>query len=259
MLIVLSWVLVGCASRQSAIRPNVKDGRSLLEWSVGKQRTDWRSISEVRVAYDGRWSLFPKLTQPVLVDAGYRGSSVELYLPAKGRVEQLHTGQAGEKEVTRVRSGNKIEVVYDGRRNRDAEVESAAALVADAYTLFLFGASWVLDQGTDFKYVGEKALDEINCHLVESRLRPGLGRSEEDRVVLWIDRESGITRRVFFTLNGLESTRGAEVDVTMSGHISGPGGSQWPTHFVETIRKPISARAHEWTTTSLKVGGVKVK
>lgn len=258
-LLVLITGMPGCASRLPDVRPTDRDGKSLLEWSAKHQGTDWRSFSEVTVGYEGRWSLFPKLTQPVLVDAGYRGSSVERYLPALGRVEQSHDGPSGEKKVTRVRASKQIQVSYNGLRNRDAEVESAAALVADAYTLFLFGASWVLEHGNDFQYAGEKALNGSECHLVEVRLRPGLGRAPEDRVVVWIDRESGIMRRVQFTLNGLESTRGAEVDVTLSGHIPGPDGTLWPMHFVEMIRKPVNTQAHEWTTTSLKVGGVKVK
>lgn len=211
------------------------------------------------MAYEGRWALFPRLTQPVLVDAGYRGTSEERVWPRSGRVEQRHAGPEGTKRVSRRRAGAEVAVSYDGTVTRDPEIEAAASLVADAYPMFLFGASWVLDQGRDFRPAGVGRLGGATCDLVEATLRPGLGAAAEDRVVVWIDRETKRTRRIHFSLNGLESTRGAEVDVTMDGFVTAPDGGQWPTRFVEWIRRPISTRAHTWWTTSLVVDGRRLK
>ncbi|MCB1077555.1 MAG: hypothetical protein KDM64_06980, partial [Verrucomicrobiae bacterium] len=60
-------------------------------------------------------------------------------------------------------------------------------------------------------------------------------------------------------LNGLESTQGAEVDVTMDRFVPGAAGSQWPTHFVEMIREPVNTKAHEWQAEAIVVDGVPVK
>lgn len=66
-------------------------------------------------------------------------------------------------------------------------------------------------------------------------------------------------RRIQFSLNGLESTRGADVDVTFSDFRKAPDGSLWRGHFLERIQRPIPAKAHEWQMTSLKLDGVPVK
>lgn len=255
LVLSLALATIGCSTAPDLASGPQSNGRSILEESARRQGTDFSATREVRVSYDGKWSLFPKLTQPVLVDPGFRGSSVEVYRPAREWVEQIHTGPSGEKRVTRQRSEGATGVAYNGKPSTDVEVVTAAGLVADAYTMFLFGASWVLDQGEDFRHLGESRLGGAVCDLVEATMRPGFGGAETDRVVVWIDRETKITRRVHFSLNGLESTRGAEVDVTMDGHVTAPDGGQWPTRFVEMIREPVNTKAHEWEATSLVVDG----
>ncbi|MCB1230884.1 MAG: hypothetical protein KDN19_11485 [Verrucomicrobiae bacterium] len=235
-----------------------RSGRDLLVASKNAQRTDWNRIRKVEVGFDGEWSTFPTLTQKVLTDPEYRGSSEEIYWPGRDLVVQVHRGPGGTKTVRRLR-GESIEVSYNGEPSDGAEVEAASALVADAYAMFLFGASWLLDHGEDFRYLGNRDLEGSECQLVEVDLEPGIGLSGRDRAVAWLDAESGLMRRVTFTLNGLESTQGAEVDVTMSEFLTGPDGSQWPGHFVEMIRKPVNTKAHDWRTTSLVVDGVKVE
>lgn len=238
--------------------PGEPDGSSLLERSALARGDATRPHRRVKVAYDGRWSTFPKLTQKVLVDPDFRKASEEEYFPASGRVEQTHRGPGGEKSVSRSRSG-RISVSYRGKESDDPEVKAASALVADAYTMFLFGASWLLDNGEDFRYLGRKPISGKECDLVEVWLRPGIGLADEDRAVAWLDAETGLMRRVTFTLNGLESTRGAEVDVTFDDFLTAPDGSRWPAHFVEMVRRPVNTKAHEWWTTSLVVDGVRVK
>jgi hypothetical protein len=62
-------------------------------------------------------------------------------------------------------------------------------------------------------------------------------------------------RRLQFTLNGLDSTRGADVDVTFSDFHKAADGSVWPRTFVEYIQRPLRAKAHEWRMNSLKLDG----
>jgi hypothetical protein len=70
---------------------------------------------------------------------------------------------------------------------------------------------------------------------------------------LWISQRDHRLRRVQFTLNGLASTGGADVDVTFGDFQPGLRGTEWPRHFLETVRRPFTAKAHEWQMTELKV------
>ena len=191
---VAALLLASCASGPSPLPPEAppaaalssgKDGRQLLRTSARKQGNELNRYREVTVGYDGEWSTFPKLTQPVLVDPDFRGSSEEKYQPARDLVVQTHRGKGGEKTVRRVR-GESISVSYGGEANTDEEVEAAAAFVADAYTMFLFGSSWLLDQGQEFRYLGTGAVSGNPCELVEVILTPGLGVADRDRVVAFI-------------------------------------------------------------------------
>ena len=121
----------------------------------------------------------------------------------------------------------------------------AAALVADAYTLFLLGPFYFDRSGVVLALTGEAMVDKAMCDEVVAVLRPGFGMAEEDRVILFIDRATKQLRRVRMTLSGLESTRGAEVDVTFR-NFRKIGGIVWPTDFDERIRVPFDLHAHHW-------------
>ena len=83
-------------------------------------------------------------------------------------------------------------------------------------------------------------------------LRPGLGKSAEDRVLIYVEKGDSVVRRVRFTLDGLETTRGAIVDVDMANYVR-IEGVRWPTTFFERVRRPIPISAHRWTLTGLDV------
>lgn len=226
------------------------DAVALVERSAEASGDPWARLREVTVAYDGEWSRLAESVQPVLVDSAYRKSSTETYRPAAEEVVQVHTGPAGNKRVTR-RPGF-IEVTRDGVTDTDPESRAAAALVADAYTLFTFGSSALKARAGSWSIIGQKNLAEEPCTLVQGLLRPGLGPSEADAVIAWIGDRTARLHRLQFTLNGLESTAGADVDVTFSDFRPGPFGTEWPHHFLERIRRPINAKAHEWRLVSLK-------
>jgi hypothetical protein len=83
-------------------------------------------------------------------------------------------------------------------------------------------------------------------------LRPGFGNAKEDRVILFIDRATKQLRRVRMTLSGLESTLGAEVDVTFRDFRT-IEGVLWPTDFDERIRVPFDLHAHHWKMLGLDI------
>jgi len=75
----------------------------------------------------------------------------------------------------------------------------------------------------------------------------------DGRRIVWRRR----LRRLQFTIEGLASTRGADVDVTFSEFWEAPDGSVWPGRFVEWVKRPVLVEAHEWWMTSLTVDGRK--
>jgi hypothetical protein len=54
------------------------------------------------------------------------------------------------------------------------------------------------------------------------------------------------------SLNGLESTKGAEVNVTFRNFRT-IGGILWPTDFDERIRVTFDLLAHQWRLTGLEI------
>lgn len=226
-----------------------------LRKSAAAHGDPWISRSQVTVSFDGDWTALATRIQPVLTDPGFRKSSVETYRTGMKSVSQTHTGPSGTKAVSR--RGDSITVSYNGVTSDDAEKLDAAALVTDAYTVFVFGSSWLAENGTGFQLLHSSSVDGETCDLVSGTLKPGLGNSAEDSFIAWISRDSGYLRRFQFTLNGLESTKGADVDVTFSEMRKAADGTVWPTRFIERVRRPVNIKAHEWWITSLTVDGRK--
>ena len=218
----------------------------------------YASLHDVNVRFDSHWASLGPGLQPVLSDRGYRQGSEERYLSARGGfiVGQTHRGPEGTKHVFR-RPGAGAVVFYqppsakhgtnpDGS-DADPEVSRAAGLVTDAYSMFLFGPGFFVQRGARFEAVVGPA--EVNGHACErlvTTLNPGLGTAAADKVVLFIDRQDHLLRRVQFTLNALESTQGAEVHLDLSAHRP-LAGVMWPTHYVERIDRPVNLAAHEWS------------
>lgn len=233
------------------------EARAVLERSAKTSGQAWQRYQSVEVGYQGQWSRLSPKIQPVLVDEGYRHESTEMYRPRKKRVSQSHRGPSGFKTV--FRQGREPAVVtYNGQKSSEPEAISAAGLVTDAYTLFLFGSSWLLENAEAFTRLGSRAIQGDRCDLIHCEIRPGLGDSESDYVIAWVSQKSGKLRRVQFSLNGLESTRGADADVTFHDFITASDGSVWPTRFVEYVRRPFVFKAHEWQLTGLKLEGQRV-
>ena len=91
---------------------------------------------------------------------------------------------------------------------------------------------------------------EHTCDVLRVSVTPGLGFSERDQLALFIDRDERLMRRVRFTLNGLETTRGAVAEVDASEHIT-LHGVRWPTRFHERLLRPLPLAVHDWRLTGL--------
>ncbi len=213
-------------------------------------------VRDLSVRYDGTWGAIGPKFQPVLVDQEFRKGSEERLILGTGLVAQRHEGVGGTKVVRR--TGAEVSVLYNGKTAADDEVRAAAALVADAYELFLLGPFYFRRAGVTLAMAGEGRVGGEVCDQVLAVVRPGFGFSEEDRVVLSFERRTGRLVRVRMTLNGLASTAGAEVDVTFS-EFREVGGVLWPTVSVERIRSPFDLFAHRWTMEGLRINrGLKV-
>jgi hypothetical protein len=169
---------------------------------------------------------------------------------------QHHSGPAGKKHV--VRQKDAVQVAYNGTPHESTKVKDAAALVADAYRLFLLGPLAV-DPQAPLQLLGTEVVDGAPCDRILAVFKPGFGNAAEDRVILSLDQSTHVLRRVRLTLNGLESTQGAEVDVTFNSHRR-IAGVLWATDYVERIRVPFDLLAHEWHLKGLDVNrGMGVK
>lgn len=261
MLLVAALGGVSCSSltvpgdgRATAGAPQAAEW---LERSAKAHGRPWTAYRSVEVAYDGKWNGLVKRLQPELVDADFRKSSVESYDTRRSRVVQEHRGPGGRKRVERSRQD--VMVSYNGEVIGHEPRRDASALVADAYTAFLFGSSWLSEHAENLSLLSPVNYEGQRCQRVQGRLRPGFGFSVEDRFIAWIDEESGLLRRLQFTIEGLESTRGADVDVAFSEHWKASDGSIWPGRFVEWVQRPVLVKAHDWQMTGLKVDGRKLR
>jgi len=253
-------LLASCATLPvpgSAADGSPVEAKGVLKRATATQGDPWKRYSEVEVSYSGVWSTLATKIQPVLTDPGFRKTSVEIYQPKTGLVRQTHTGPAGVKMVNR--KGPELEVTFNGTKSSDQEVKDAAALVVDAYTIFLFGPSWLVGHARNLSLMDEQKLAGESCQLVAGRLVPGIGNSSGDDFIAWIGRDSGLMKRFQFSLNGLDSTRGADVDVVFSEHWKAADGSVWPARFIERIQRPIPIHAHDWRMTSLTLDGRKMR
>lgn len=253
-LVLASLLLVSCGSVEICSRKidqSEPEATALIEkcarvhgWSKSVP------IRDVSVRYEGEWAAVSPRFQPTLVDTGFRRGSEERLLLGEGMLAQIHEGPKGKKTV--VRSRNDITVVYNEKEETEPEIRQAAALVADAYAMFLLGPQFFQRQGVHFVLAGEGKVGDAICDQVMAVLRPGFGQSKEDRVVLSIEQSTRRLLRVRMTLNGLESTQGAEVDVTFS-KFREVAGRLWPTEFHERVRAPFDLPAHHWRLVGLDV------
>ncbi len=262
-----SPALQGCAAPLPAVsapRTTPEARGLLLESAAAHGLAAFSRLNDLSVSYTGEWPALIGRLQPALVDSGFRGGSEERLLLRERLVAQAHTGPAGRKQVVRRAAAGAqgdVRVWFNGEDARDGERRAAAALVADGYSLFLLGPMvlarhWTAERSPVMELAGAEriALDgrRYDCDVLRARIAPGFGFSEAERLALYIDREERLMRRVRFTLNGLESTRGAVAEVDASDHAT-LHGVRWPTRFHERLLRPLPLPVHDWRLTGLDV------
>lgn len=271
MLASLAWpvlpVLQGCTAPLPALSNPITtpDARALLAESAAAHGLAALSkVSDLSVSYDGQWPALVGSLQPALVDRGFRGRSEERFLLRESLVAQAHTGPKGRKQVVRHTAPDTqgdVRVWFNGEEARDSERRAAAALVVDGYSLFLLGPMllaqrWAAERSLVMERAGVEHLvldeREHECDVLRVRMAPGLGFSEAEQLALFIGREERLMRRVRFSLNGLDSTRGAIAEVETFDHVT-LHGVRWPTRFHERLLRPLPLAVHDWRLTGLDV------
>jgi hypothetical protein len=263
--------LQGCAGPLPGLHaPDTAAGaKALLAESAGAHgMAAFSDIADVSVSYAGAWHALVEKIQPVLVDSGFRGSSQERLLPRDGILAQAQTGPSGHKQVLRhAAPGGQgdneggIKVWFNGDETHDSERRAAAALVADGYALFLLGplllaGAWADQRSLTPQLAAPERIvvgdDDHWCDVVRARVTPGIGLSDGDDLAVFIDRDARLMRRVRFTVNGLDSTRGAIAEVDTWDHVL-LHGVRWPTRFHERLLRPLLLPVHDWRLTGLDV------
>ena len=159
-------------------------------------------------------------------------------------------GPGGQKTV--VETNRKVDVWYNGAPYAGADQQAAAHLVLHAYQLFLYPAFYV-QRASVLELAGTSVVNGRDCDVLLAVLRPGIGNSREDKVLLSIDRETKLVRRVWLTLEGSEPSQGAVVSVEHDKFVN-VGGVMWPTHFYEAVVRPFPGLpAHDFYLTGIDV------
>ena len=211
------------------------------------------AIRDISVSYGGTWYQLITRIQPAITDTAYRQTSQERMLMPPGRpgsvIAQVHSGPGGEKTVIETERSN-VAIHYNGVPYGGADQQAAAHLVLHAYQLFLYPAFYV-QRASLLELAGTSVVNGRDCDVLLAVLRPGIGNSPEDRVLLSIDRETKLVRRVWLTLEGSEPSQGAIVSVVHDRFVE-IGGVTWPTHFYETVVRPFAGLpAHDFYLTGL--------
>jgi hypothetical protein len=226
----------------------------------------YRQISDINIGYAGQWRPLVNRVQPEVVDEGFRGPSQERLMPAAGVVAQAYAGVKGEKQVfwqrgkslaPAGRDQGEVAVWFNGQPSQRASELAAAALVAEGYGLFLLGPLWVASRqaaglAVPSEVAGTERVNGRSCDVVHVWMSPGLGHSASDRVSLLIDRDDHVMRRVRFTLEGYEGTRGAVAEVDTFEHAR-RFGLLLPMRSYEEVVHPLRLPAHDWFVTGLDV------
>jgi hypothetical protein len=227
----------------------------LLESANAHGLAAFKAVNDLNVSYDGVWRALIDKLQPVLVDPQFRGKSEERLLLRDGVIGQAHTGPGGRKFVARRPSSHpfgEVRVWFNGEEARDSERRAAAALVADGYRLFLLGPMLLVDRGLVMELGDIERVNDHSCDVLRIQLAPGLGHSNVDQLALFIDRKERLMRRVRFSLDGLESTKGAAAEVETFDHIA-LHGMRLPTRFYERMVRPVRMPVHDWKLTGIDI------
>ena len=220
LLAAMVGLLTACASPKICTREIRKSEPAavalLNESQRAHRRTAFTKAHDLSVRYEGRWASIGPRFQPVLLDTRFRRGSEERLIVGPRIMAQEHTGPEGKKLVLRV--PGKVSVACNGALSNDAETQRAAALVADACTLFLLGPFYFDRPGITLATNGAAIVDKAVCDEVLAVLRPGFGEAEEVRVILFIGRTSNL--QLAMCSSSRSSREAATTATTISGVTS---------------------------------------
>lgn len=222
-------------------------------------KTAFMALKDINVSYTGTWFTAITKIQPAITDIAFRQTSQERMLMADGVIAQIHSGPGGEKTViedSKVRvAGQKngaLSIWYNQQPHTGAAQMAASHIVLHAYQLFLYPAFYV-QRASLLELTGSDVVNGRPCDKLLAVLRPGIGNSPEDRVQLCIDTEDKRVRSTWLTLEGSEPSKGAVVSVVYDKFVE-VGGVIWPTHFFETVVRPLAGlAAHDFSLSGLDV------
>ena len=207
-------------------------------------------LNDVAVSMDGEWKFLITRIQPLVTDHKYRVQSEERILLKTKTYAAKYQGPGGTKTVFRNQSAGETVVHYNKEASTARDVLSSTALTADSFYLFTLGPLALSDYQEKFVYNPECSTSVDACIYLNKS--PGLGLSERDEIVLWVDRKSHRTKRVAITLEGHSSTRGAHVDVRYDAYVQ-RDAFVFPAVFFERVLAPIKIDAHRWRLTGIDI------
>lgn len=261
--------LAGCGSmplpKGTASQP---EALALLEQAQQAHgKTAFMALKDINVSYTGTWFTAITKIQPAITDIAFRQTSEERMLMADGVIAQIHSGPGGQKTVledSKRSATDKNSAPYKGVYNGELAIwynqqphtgaaqMAASHIVLHAYQLFLYPAFYV-QRASLLELTGSDVVNGRPCDKLLAVLRPGIGNSPEDRVQLCIDREDKRVRSTWLTLEGSEPSKGAVVSVVYDKFVE-VGGVIWPTHFYETVVRPLAGlAAHDFSLSGLDV------
>jgi hypothetical protein len=224
---------------------------ALLEQSQQAHgKAAFAAIKDINVSYTGKWFDLITRIQPAITDTAFRQTSQERMLMRDSLIAQIHTGKGGQKTV--IEDQRQIAIWYNQEPHTSPEQMAAAHIVLHAYQIFLYPAFYV-QRASVLQLAGSSVVNGRACDNLLAVLRPGIGNSQEDRALLCIDRQDKLVHRVWITLEGSEPSKGAVVSVVHDKFVE-VGGVKWPSHFYETVVKPLAGLpAHDFSLSGLDV------
>ena len=259
---VLAGPMIGALSGCSSPLPVSLTARSspaatslLDESATAHGLPAFKGLSDISYSHDGSWRVLIDKLQPVLVDPGFRGKSEDRLLPRDGVIAMASSGPAGRKFVVRRPSSHEfgeVHVWFNGEEARDSERRAAAALVADLSRLILLGPMLLAERNLVLELGDVQRVNGMPCDVLRVQLAPGLGHSLFDQAALFIDRQERLLRRLRFSLEGLQSTKGTAHEVDMFDHQA-LHGMRLPTRFAEQRVQPTLIAVRDWRLTGLDV------
>ena len=255
-LIISILLLAGCAAQFPQSVPDTQSDDRLSAAEIfadclqahGGQLGN--EIDRVHLSVSGTWGNMIKRIQPLVTDFEYRIDSQEIYYLKEGKSRIQWSGPEGTKVIEW--DYPKVKVFYNNAENNDPDVLASSAMTSSTFELFHLGPSVLATRGGDPVRLSDEIINGTNYHRLYFLFEPGFGLSQRDEVVAYINAETKLLFRVWLTLEGFRTTKGATVDVTYLDYKN-TSGYLLPGKFDERVRAPVSIHAHTWWNTHMEL------